>query len=194
MAWSGLVAFALSGCSSLGSLVTKSPPPAYDLVAAHDFPRRGRSLGGQLIIAEPTGLAALDSDRIVVQPSPGQAAALGGAQWEDRLPRLIQARLLQSFENANLLRRVGRPADKLATDFVLMSDVRAFGISVADHSAMIEIAVKIVRERTGRIITARVFRVVVPAESTEGPAAVAALNTAFAKVAKEIVLWAARAV
>jgi len=194
MAWSGLVAFALSGCSSIGSLVTKAPPPAYDLVAARDFPHRGRNLSGQLIIAEPTGLAALDSDRIVVQPSPGQAAALGGAQWEDRLPKLIQARLLQSFENANLLRRVGRPADKLATDFVLMSDVRAFGISVADQSATIEIAVKIVRERTGRIITARVFRVVAPADSTEGPAAVAALNAAFAKVAKEIVLWAARAV
>ena len=41
---------------------------------------------------------------------------------------------------------------------------------------------------------ARVFRAVVPAAATEGPGAVAALNDAFVKVAREIVVWAARAV
>jgi ABC-type uncharacterized transport system auxiliary subunit len=43
---------------------------------------------------------------------------------------------------------VGRPEDKLATDFVLVSNVRRFEISVADQSAVVEIAAKIVRERT----------------------------------------------
>jgi cholesterol transport system auxiliary component len=189
-----LVACALSGCSGLGGLITKSPPPAFDLAAARDFPHHGRTLRGQLIIAEPTALSALDGDRIVVRPSPGEAAALGGAQWQDRLPKLIQARLLQSFENANLLRRVGTPGEGLAADYVLVSTLRAFEISAADQSAAVEIAVKIVAQRSGRIAAARVFRAVVPAPSMEGPAAVAALNDAFVKVAKEIVLWAARAV
>jgi cholesterol transport system auxiliary component len=188
-----LLACALSGCSSIGSLITKTPPPAYDLVAARHFPPHG-GLGGQISIAEPTALSALDGDRIVVRPSPGQAAALGGAQWDDRLPKLVQARLLQSFENARLMRRVGRPADRIATDFTLISSLRAFDISVADRSAVIEIAVKIVSVHTGRIVTARVFHVAVPAESTDGPAAVAALNVAFAKVEREIVLWVTRAV
>lgn len=194
MALSVLVASALGGCSSLGGLISKSPPPTYDLAAAQNFPRHGRSLRGQLIIAEPAALAALDGDKIVVRPAPGETAALGDAQWEDRLPKLLQARLLQSFENASLLRRVGRPADKIATDYALVSTVRAFEIAAAERSAVVEIAVKIVRERTGRIVTARVFRAVVPAASTEGPAAVAALNAAFVKVAREIVVWAARAV
>jgi cholesterol transport system auxiliary component len=189
-----LVACALSGCSGLGSLVTKSPPPAYDLAAARDFPHRGRNLGGLLIIAEPTALSALDGDRIVVRPVPGEAAALPDVQWQARLPKLIQARLLESFENAKLMRRVGLPADKLAGDYVLVSALRAFDLSAADQSAVVEIAVKIVGERSGRIGAARVFRAVVPAPSMEGPAAVAALNEAFVKVAKEIVLWVARAV
>jgi len=185
------LAFALSGCSGLGGLLSKSPPAAYDLTAASDFPPRSASARGQLVIAEPTTLAAYDSEKIVVRPSPGEAAQLGGAQWQDRLPRLMQARILQSFENASRLRAVGRPADKLTNDFALLTDIRAFEISVADNTAVIEIAAKIVRERTGRIMAARVFRVVVPAPSTEGAGAVNGLNEAFVKAARQMVLWAA---
>lgn len=187
-------ALALGGCSGLGSIVTKAPSTAYNLAAATDFGRRSGPARGQLIVAEPVALAALDSEKIVVRPSPGETAQLGGAQWEDRLPRLVQARVVQSFENASRLRAVGRPIDKIATDFVLTSEVRAFEISAADGTAVVEIAAKLVRERTGRIMAARVFRVSVPAPSTEGAAAAAALNEAFAKVQRELVLWAARLV
>ena len=185
------LALALAGCAGVGSIVSKAPPAAYDLSAARNFPHHSRAARGQLIIAEPGALAPYDSEKIVVRPAPGEAAQLGDAQWEDRLPKLIQARIVQSFENAHRLRAVGRPADRLATDFVLVSELRAFEISVADGSAVVEIAVKIVRERTGRIIAARVFHASVPAASTEGAGAVAALNEAFGKVATQLVLWAA---
>ena len=187
-----LVASVLSGCSGGSSLFTSAPPPAYDLAAARSISHRAGRPHGQLVVVEPTALAAFDADKVVVRPQPGETAALMDAQWEDRLPKLVQARLIQSFENANWLRRVGRPEDKLATDFVLVTDVRHFEISAADQSAVVEIAAKIVRERTGRIMSARVFRAVVPAPSTRGEGAVAALNEAFVKVAREVVLWAAR--
>lgn len=187
-----LVASVLSGCSGGSSLFSKGPPPTYDLLAARYFPHRVGHPRGQLIVTEPTALAAFDADKIVVRPQPGETAALNDAQWEDRLPKLIQARLIQSFEHASWLRRVGRPEDKIATDYVLVSEVRHFEISVADQSAVVEIAAKIVRERTGRIMSARVFRAVVPAASMRGEGAVSALNEAFAKVAIELVLWSAR--
>ena len=189
------LSLALGGCAGgLGSLTTKTPPTAYDLDAASDFVRHGRAARGQLVIAEPVALAAYDSEKIVVRPNPGEAAQLGGAQWQDRLPKLMQARILQSFENANRLRAVGRPADKIATDFVLVTEVRAFEISVADNTAVVEIAAKIVRERTGRIMAARVFQVSTPTASHEGAPAVAALNEAFRKMERELVLWAAKVV
>jgi cholesterol transport system auxiliary component len=89
---------------------------------------------------------------------------------------------------------VGRPEDKLATDFVLVSNVRRFEISVADQSAVVEIAAKIVRERTGRIMSARVFRALVSAPATRGGGAVAALKKAFVKFATQVVLWSTRRV
>lgn len=186
------LALALGACSGgLGGIVAPAPPTAYNLEAASGFPHRSRPARGQLAIAEPTALAGYDSEKIVVRPTPAEAAQLGGVQWQDRLPKLMQARIVQSFENASRLRAVGRPADKIATDFVLMSEVRAFEISVAGGSAVVEIAAKIVRERTGRIMAARVFRVSVPAPASEGAPAVAALNEAFRKFEHELVLWAA---
>jgi cholesterol transport system auxiliary component len=188
-----LLAVALGGCAG-GGIVSKAPPPTYDLAAAKDFPHRSRPARGQLVIAEPGALAPYDSDKIVVRPVPGEAAQLGDAQWQERLPKLMQARIVQSFENASRLRAVGRPADKIATDFALVSEVRAFEISVTDSSAVVEIAAKIVRERTGRIIAARVFRASVSAAAMQGTPAVDALNEAFSKVEKELVLWAAQQV
>ena len=189
-----VLALALASCSGLGGLVTKSPATAYDLTAARSFPRHAGRARGQLVIAEPSALAPLDGDRILVRPVPGQAATLGDAQWEDRLPKLVQARLLQSFENATRLRSVGRPSDKIATDFALLTELRAFEISIADGSAVVEIAAKIVNERSGRIIAARVLRVTVPAGGPEGAAAVNAINEAFMQAATQLVLWVAKVV
>lgn len=184
----------LGACSGGLGEIAKTPPTAYNLEAASGFPRHGRAARGQLVIAEPTALAGYDSEKIVVRPSPSQAAQMPDSQWQDRLPRLMQARILQSFENDGRLRAVGRPADKIATDFVLLMEVRAFEISVADGSAVVEVAAKIVRERTGRIVAARVFRISVPAAGHEGAPAVAALNEAFGKMTRELVLWATKVV
>lgn len=182
-----ILALALAGCASLAG---KSPPAAYNLSAATDFPRRAGPARGQLVIAEPAMLGPLDSEKILVRPSPGQAAQLPDAQWEDRLPKLLQARILQSFENAHRLRAVGRAGDRIATDFVLLTEVRHFEVSAAEGQAVVEIAAKIVRERSGRIIAARVIRVSVPVAQAQAPAAIAGLNQAFVKAATQLVLWA----
>ena len=186
------LAFALGGCAGgLGSLGA-TPPTAYDLAAAPGFGHARRAARGQLVVAEPAALAVLDSEKIVVRPAPGETAQLGGAQWQDRLPKLVQARILQSCENAGLMRAVALPGDRVAVDFQLVTDIRAFELSVAEGSAVVEIAAKIVRQSSGRIAAARVFRASVPSAGTDAPAAVAALNDAFAKVATQMVLWAAK--
>jgi cholesterol transport system auxiliary component len=189
-----LLGLALGGCSGVGGLFAKAPATAYNLSAAKDFPKRARAARGQLIVAEPTALGPHDSEKILVRPTPSEAATLGDAQWEERLPKLMQARLIQSFENASRLRAVGRPADKIATDFVLVSEVRAFEISAAEGAAVVEIAAKIVNERSGRIIAARVIRATVPTPTTQGAGAVEALNEAFVKAATQLVLWAEKVV
>lgn len=168
----------------------------FDLTAPTQFPRAAGQPRGQLLVGEPASLAVLESEKIVVRPAQGAVTHLGNAQWSDRLPKLLQARIVQAFENAHRLRSVGRPGDRISGDYQLVTDLRAFQIVFVDGKAMadVEISAKVVSDRTGRIVSGRVFKARVPADQAEGPGAAQALDAAFGHVAVDIVLWASRLV
>ncbi|QFR32602.1 ABC transporter [Ancylobacter sp. TS-1] len=184
------LALALGGCGSILSGGDKAVP-TFDLSAPADFnaPRRG---AGLLVIGPPTALQVLDTARIVVEPAPGQITYLDNAQWSDRLPALFQARLIEAFENGNRGRSVGRAGEGLSPDYILLSDLRAFGLRTFDGGtqAVVEVSVKIVGNSSGRIVAAQVFRASVPAASTSGTNATQALDMASDEVFVQIVRWA----
>jgi hypothetical protein len=116
--------------------------------------RELRAMGAQVAVTEPVATAPVDTDRIVVRPTPDTIATLKGAQWTDRLPRLIQTRLLQSFENARLLRFVSRPDGRVVAQFSLNTEIRRFDMDLSRSEAVVEISVKLVEEGAGRIAAA----------------------------------------
>jgi cholesterol transport system auxiliary component len=177
-----LAAIALAGCSG-------SPLLTYDLTAPQDRPARATGL--QIVVSEPSAVAPLDSDRIVVRSPTMGLTVLPGAQWSDRLPELLQSRMIQAFENARLLKAVGRPSDRLTSDFNLNSEIRRFEIDAARGEAVVELAVKFVGDRTGRIVAARVFEGRAPSTASNGAEASAALDAALAKVLRDLVAWTA---
>ena len=182
----GLVAAALS-LSACGP----SPLLTYDLSAPKATSVRPISL--QIVIPEPSAVAPFDADRIVVR-SPAQGiTVLPGAQWSDRLPELLQSRMIQAFENAKLLRAVGRPGDRIVADYSLVSEVRRFEIDAGAGEAVVELSVKLVGERSGRIGPARVFEGRAPAAARDGAGASAALDVALSSVLRSLVTWAAQA-
>ena len=73
---------------------------------------RGRS-HRQILIAEPSALKALDGQNIVISPAPGNIQYLKGAQWADRLPRVVQARLAETFQRSGEFKGVGKPGEGL---------------------------------------------------------------------------------
>lgn len=184
-------ALPLGACAGLFS---KGAPATFDLTAPRGE-RVGGAARGQLLVAEPSAVAILDTERVVARPASGQVAYLADVQWSDRLPKLLQSRILQTFENSSRLRAVGRPGERLTGDFQLVTDIRGFHLLAASEPVgEVEIAAKLVNDRTGRILGARVFRAVVPAAATEGPEAMRAIDAAFGEVARELVAWAARLV
>lgn len=179
-------AAALLGLAGCGSF---SPPPeTFDL--ALPSPAGKRAVAGRLIVvAEPQALQALESDRIVVRSSDGTISFLPGVQWSDRLPRLLQSRIVQGFENAG--RAVGRTGSGLAADAAIQSEIRFFGVSTGGEGgaqAVIELSAKLVNG-SGKIASARIFRATAPLGAVEGKAAAAALDQAMARLIAEMLRW-----
>ena len=163
-----------------------APPATFDLTAPRDGLASGRGRG-LLVVAEPQALAAIDSNRIIVMTG-GGIAYLPDAQWSDRLPKLIQTRLIQTFENGRRIQAVGRPGDRLVPAAQLNSEIRTFGIDEKTGEAVVELSVKIVNDRTGRILAGEVFSSRVPSASG-GPAATAALDAATQNLLRDVVRW-----
>ncbi|MDP2800506.1 MAG: ABC-type transport auxiliary lipoprotein family protein [Phreatobacter sp.] len=179
------VALALAGCASSSSV-----PRSFDISAPSTFPTLAGAVRGQLLVVEPKAIASLDTERIAVRGPGGAYSYLTDGAWADRLPKLLQARLIQSFENANRLRSVGRPGDRLASDWQLLAEVRAFEVVVTGASeVVVEMSVKIVNDRSGRILSGRVFSARAPAAGTDAISVSAAFNGAVQSLLREIVLW-----
>ncbi len=186
-ALAGAGALALAGCGG------GAAPETFDLSPLSRAARAG-GLRGQLVVGEPVATAALDSERMVVRPTPEEVAYLKGAQWSDRLPRLVQTRLVQSLENARLLASVGRPGDRITADYLLDSELRRFEIDVQGGQALVEITVKLVTGATGRIRAADVISASAPGSASSGAAAQQGLDAAFAEALTRIVAWVGRAI
>lgn len=177
------LALILAGCGG------GPAPTTFDLTAPSDFGRTGGSRT-TLVVADPTSVQTLNSDRIIVRDSSGALSFLGDAQWADQVPRLVQSRLVQTFENASRIGAVARPGDRITADLQLLTDIRAFNIEAGSGNAVVEITAKLVGDRTGRVQRARVFSAREPASAVDGPAAAQALDRALSRVLVDIVRWA----
>ncbi len=165
-------------------------PTTFDLSA----PREGlrRSGGGRraIIVSEPTAVSTLDSERIVVRSANAELTYLPRAQWSDRLPRLVQTRLIQTFENSGRS-AVGRPGDRLTGAYQLLLDIRAFEIREVSRDALVEIAVKLVNAGNGAVSNARLFASSAAIGAIDGQGASQALDKALGRVLADITAWAA---
>ena len=106
------------------------------------------------------------------------------------MPKLVQTRLVQTFENASRIGSVARPGERIVPDLQLNTDIRSFNIDAASGAAVVEITAKLVGDRTGQVQRARVFSARVPAGAVDGAGAVQALDRALSQVLIEIVRWA----
>ncbi|OHV84055.1 ABC-type transport auxiliary lipoprotein family protein [Ensifer sp. LCM 4579] len=159
-------------------------------LAATPVVERPAATSRQILVPEPTALRTLDSDQIVIRLSESELRFLARAQWGDRLPRIVQDRLVRTFEDTGRVGGVGKPGQGLAIDYQVITEIRAFEISTdGADTAVVEIFAKILDDRNGTVRRQRAFRAIAPVRGTGNPAFVSALDAAFAKVAADIVGW-----
>lgn len=182
LAAAALVALALGACSS-------APVPAFDLAAPGDSVRGMIRIPGQIVVVEPTALQPLEAERIIVKDAGGAVSVLGGGQWTDRLPRVIQTRLIETFENASISKAVSRPGDGVTADYQLNTQVRAFQLDASRGEAVVELSAKLLQASSGKIVRARVFSARVPVTSSNAGEVAHALDQAMSVVFVDIARW-----
>ncbi|MEQ1408078.1 ABC-type transport auxiliary lipoprotein family protein [Neorhizobium sp. Rsf11] len=144
----------------------------------------------QILVPEPTALKLLNSEQVVVRVSPSEIQYLADSRWGDRLPALVQSKLVEAFENSGRLGGVGKPGQGLAIDYQVVTDIRAFEVTATSpRVANVEISAKLLNDRNGTVRAQSVFTATAPVSGQENRDFIEALDRAFAKVGAEIVDW-----
>ena len=182
----------IAGLEKLTGGGTPAQKITYDLRAPQNFGPAGKTLKGQLAIPEPTAVAMLETQRILFSPAkdyPGFADVL----WADSIPKLLQARLIESFENYDIAHAPLRTADIGQTDSQLLIDVRRFRVAAdSGPTAEIGLSARIV-DKNGKVIASRLFEDSQKFDKLEPAATVAAFSEAFGRIAKDMIAWTVQA-
>ncbi|SRR5579883_1771590 len=145
-----------------------------------------------ILINEPLATQFIDSDSIVVHGPSGTLSALKGVRWSDRVPRILQVRLVRELENKGLIRQVMYPSEPAGAQRQLMWEVRRFQIAVfpdSSPSVQIQVAARIMDIHSGHAVAARLFSATQPLERVNAPQAVAAFDSALSAIIFEICAW-----
>jgi phospholipid/cholesterol/gamma-HCH transport system substrate-binding protein len=164
----------------------------YDLRAPQNLGPASKPIKGQLAIPEPTAVAMLETQRMLFS-QPKDDPGFADFVWADSIPKLLQARLIESFENYDIAHAPLRVADIGQTDFQLLIDVRRFRIAT-ESNPVVEIGLSArILNKDGKVIASRLFEESEKLDKVEPPAAAAAFSAAFGRLAKNMIAWTVQA-
>jgi phospholipid/cholesterol/gamma-HCH transport system substrate-binding protein len=182
----------IAGVEKMTGSGTSPQKITYDLRAARGFAAPARTIKGQLVLPEPTAVAMLQTQRMLFSPVKDYPD-FSEFMWADSIPKLLQARLIESFENYDIAHAPLRTTDIGPADFQLLIDVRHFEIATdSQPAAQIALSARIV-DKNGKVVASHLFEQDQKFDTLEPQAAVAAFNDAFGRMAKDIIAWTVQA-
>ncbi len=190
----------LTGCAGLGQIQRVSTPnELYALTPKSTFATNLPRLEQQIVVEEPTATAAVSTDQIAVQPTPLRVQYLPRARWVDRAPLIVQALLIESFENSNRVPAVGSSAIGLRADYYIATDIREFQATLPPNAGPdaplqvhVRLNLKLIEAGEDRIIGSQSFEEIVPSLSDEPAVVAAAFDEALGDVMRDSVEWSVR--
>ena len=183
----GSVGQSVTGCGLIGP-----PPRQFTLRPVADFPRGLPPVKWSLVIDEPTAARQIDTSRIALMNGPFQVEYYADVEWTDSAPAMVQLLLVQSFQNTGRLPVVAPTRQTLATDFLLLSNLRKFQVendaTGTPHATVIIEATLLKMPRRTPVATARFEKVtLIDAKSTD--TVTAAFDASLAHVMRRVVDW-----
>lgn len=193
----------LSGCVEFPG-VKDEPPRLYVLTPKSTFPEKLPTVKWQLLVETPVSPAGLNTARIALQDSPIELRYFFKANWTDYAPKMVQALVIESFENSGRIVSVGREQIGLHSDFVLKTELREFqaeydsplpdgakllGPGDAAPWARVRINAKLVKMPQRDIIATKTVERRIRANANTMTDIIGAFDEALGKTLKSVVVW-----
>lgn len=188
-------AFAASACQGLIPGASRDPPRLYDLTPKSTFDQSLPRIRSQLVVETPESAAGLQTSRIAVKQKATTLDYYARAEWTDLAPRLVQTKLIESFENTRKIVAVGREGSGLRSDYILKSELRAFEARLYDTDkplVRVIIGVRLVKMPQREIIANSSFERTWPLEGADIDQIVEGFNEALGGAIKRVVEWTLR--
>ena len=183
----GSVGQYVTGCGLIGP-----PPRQFTLTPVADFSRELPPVKWSLVIDEPTAARQIDTSRIALMSGPFQVEYYADVEWTDSAPAMVQLLLVQSFQNTGRLPVVAPTRQTLATDFLLLSNLRKFQVendaSGTPQATVVFEATLLRMPRRTPVATAR-FEKATPVGSKSIETVTADFDASLGDVMRRVVDW-----
>ncbi len=181
----------LAGCSILGS-EQRDPVTIYSPEVRVQADPAWPTVNWSLVIAKPTAARVVDSPRISVRPTPGELQVYKGASWAQPATDMLQDAVQRTLEDSGRIPAVSSADAGILADYRLVMDIRRFESDYAAGSspaATIEVAAKIVQNRSQRVVASRTFLQTEGAAGTDTGSVAQAFGIALSRITGEIAGW-----
>lgn len=186
------LAMGLQACA-LAGVAIDAPPDIYVLTTPDselgaDRPR----LSLLLVVDEPYAPAALDSNRIVYQPSPNEISYFANARWSDRVPQMVQVLLVDTLDRSGKFQAVGRRAAGMRSDYLVRLSILTFGAeadSTDAETVRVVLNAQLIRRFSDEIVAGRRFEAVAEPEGRGMINVIGAFDRAASVALGDIAVW-----
>ncbi|HEY4343070.1 MAG TPA: ABC-type transport auxiliary lipoprotein family protein [Parvibaculum sp.] len=186
-----LLAGSLGGCA-LANVASDPAPQLFTLTSAHpNAAGTAATPTAQILVDDFSATAAVDTARIVFQPSANELKYYADARWTDRAPQMIQTLMIETLENSGRFASVAARGSEIRGDYVLKGDIRQFAAEANGEQTTVRIDffTRLVRIGDRSIVASRDFNVTVPVTGSGIASVVAAYDAALRQNLSEIMLW-----
>lgn len=192
----------LAGCASMvDSLTPTETSLIFDLASIDEAAVKGRRVGFNLSVSEPRAAGILDNNKVLVRPSPVVVQYYADIIWADRIPQLVQRRIVQAFEDSERVRSVAPRSDGFNSQYDLLIEIRDFHIEPSLRETLtaskpirvkVTFFAKLVSERSSQVVRSqKITKIVEVAVETRENIALA-FNQAFAEATVSLINWTLR--
>jgi cholesterol transport system auxiliary component len=179
----------LSACGSLLPGL-EGPSNLYNLSPKSSFRQDLPVVEWQLVIEESLASGGLNSASIAYKPNPLEIRYFKDVRWTERVPRMVQTLLVESFENSGTIVSVGRRAIGLRADYSLLTEIREFqSEDMGGGNIRVRVNAKLVRQPRQVIVQSQSFETIVPDRSKQMVGTIQAWDEALGRTLKQIVEW-----